>query len=169
VPWAIAGIVPGYLLLGRLTDEQFRPIIGGIALVLIVSQHIFGRIRRETPRFMESWWFAAVIGIMAGVVTMLANAAGPIMTAYLLAMRLPKKEFVGTGAWYYLVVNCLKVPFSADLGLINPMSLKINLAMCPMIVLGALAGVFILKRVPQKYFNAVAELLAAGAAMRLLF
>jgi len=78
---------------------------------------------------MESSWFAAMIGMTAGVTTMLANAAGPVMTAYLLAMRLPKHEFIGTGAWYFLMINCLKVPFSMNLGFINPMSLKINLAM----------------------------------------
>jgi hypothetical protein len=46
-------------------------------------------------------------------------------------MRLPKTEFIGTGAWFFLLVNLIKVPFSADLGLINPMSLKLNLLRPP--------------------------------------
>ena len=168
LPWALAGIVPGYYLLGTVTDAQFRPIIGGIALVLIVLQHIHSRFTTETPSFIQSWYFAAIMGVLAGITTMMANAAGPIMTVYLLAMRLPKHEFIGTGAWYYIIVNCTKVPFSADLGLINPASLKINLIMAPMVVLGALLGVLILKRVPQKYFTTAAEILAAAAAAKLL-
>jgi uncharacterized membrane protein YfcA len=169
LPWAIVGIVPGYLILGRLSDAQFRPIIGGMALVLIVLQHLHRRTNQRTLPFMETKWFAAVVGILAGMVTMMANAAGPIMTVYLLSMRLPKHEFVGTGAWYYLIVNCIKIPFSANLGLINAESLKIDAAMCPMIVVGALLGILILKRLPQKQFCLIAELLAAAASIRLLF
>lgn len=168
LPWALAGILPGYVLLGHLSEAQFRPIIGGIALVLIVLQRLQAWHGKEPPRFVQSWWFAAILGVLAGITTMMANAAGPIMVVYLLAMRLPKTEFVGTGAWYYLIVNVVKLPFSADLGLINPASLRINLHMAPMVIVGALLGILILQRVPQKVFNAVAELLAAAAALRLL-
>ncbi|MBA4387301.1 MAG: hypothetical protein C0404_04925 [Verrucomicrobia bacterium] len=168
LPWAILGIIPGYLLLDKLTDAQFKPVIGGIALVLIVMRHIQARISDKTPKFMESAWFAAIVGVLAGIVTMMANAAGPIMTVYLLAMRLPKNEFIGTGAWYFLILNCIKVPFSSDLGLINPMTLQINLAMFPLVVIGALAGIAVQKRIKQEHFNLVAEILAAAAAVKLL-
>ena len=53
---------------------------------------------------------------LAGSTTMIANAAGPVMTIYLLACRLPKFEFVGTAAWFFFAINLLKVPFSASLG-----------------------------------------------------
>ena len=39
--------------------------------------------------------------------------AGPIFAIYCLAVGLPKLEFVGTGAWFFLIVNAFKVPFSA--------------------------------------------------------
>src|SRR3712207_8501592 len=43
----------------------------------------------DTPRGM---WFVATMGILAGFTTMVANAAGPIMVLYLLAMRLRSEE-----------------------------------------------------------------------------
>jgi hypothetical protein len=115
-------------------------------------------------------WFPIVMGVLAGTTTMMANAAGPIMIIYLLAMRLPKKEFVGTGAWYFLLVNLLKVPFSAspDLGLINAHSLQFNLILSPLIVIGALAGVRLVKYVPQKTFTKWMQILAALGALQLL-
>jgi uncharacterized membrane protein YfcA len=106
---------------------------------------------------------------MAGVTTMMANAAGPIMIIYLLAMKLPKIEFVGTGAWFFFVVNWLKVPFSAKLNLMTAASVKLDLMMLPFIGLGAVIGIFFLKRIPQKAFNAVVQILAATAAIILLF
>jgi len=52
-------------------------------------------------------------GALAGATTMVANAAGPVIMVYLPAMRLPKDEFLGTGAWFFAVVNWVKVPFNA--------------------------------------------------------
>jgi uncharacterized membrane protein YfcA len=41
--------------------------------------------------------------------------------------------------------------------------------MLPFITLGAVAGIFFLKRIPQKAFTAVVQFLAAAAAVKLLF
>jgi uncharacterized membrane protein YfcA len=100
---------------------------------------------------------------------MMANAAGPIMIIYLLAMRLPKIEFVGTGAWFFFVVNWLKVPFSTNLELMTAESVKLDLMMLPFIAAGAVIGIFFLKKIPQKAFTAVVQILAAAAAIKLLF
>ena len=43
---------------------------------------------------------------------MVANAAGPVMSLYLLTARLDKLKFLGTAPWFFLLVNLFKVPFS---------------------------------------------------------
>jgi len=83
-------------------------------------------------------------------------------------MRLPKIEFVGTGAWFFFVVNWLKVPFSANLELMTAESVKLNLMLLPFIAAGAAAGIFFLKRVPQRAFTVMVQILAAAAAIKLL-
>jgi len=90
------------------------------------------------------------------------------MTIYLLAMRLPKAEFIGTGAWFFCLMNIFKVPFSAHLGLINPESLKYNLMLAPAVVAGALLGFIMARRIPQKPFNIAAQVLAAAGALKLV-
>jgi hypothetical protein len=62
---------------------------------------------------------AVAAGVAAGFTTMTANAAGAVMTLYLLAMRVEKLRFIGTSAWFFLIVNVSKVPFSAGLGLFH--------------------------------------------------
>ena len=100
---------------------------------------------------------------------MIANAAGPVMTIYLLSMNMPKEEFVGTGAWFYFIVNLFKLPFSIALGLVTWATLATNLALFPLVLVGSLLGVLAMKRLPQKAFNIVAEALAVAGGVRLFF
>ncbi len=167
MPSAAVGVVIGFLLLDLVNDQQLRPIIGGIVLTMLVLGYLRNRnaSKLEPPKH---WLFPMTMGVLAGVTTMMANAAGPIMVIYLAAMRLPKEQFIGTAAWYFLLLNCFKVPFSASLDLINPQSIQMNLVLLPMIVLGALLGFFVLKRLPQKGFAAVVQILAAVGAISLL-
>jgi uncharacterized membrane protein YfcA len=169
LPAALAGIVAGYFGLKFVNDQQLKPIIGGIVLLMLAVNYWRTRVKGEDGPVPTQWWFAVALGFMAGITTMMANAAGPIMIIYLLAMRLPKVEFVGTSAWFFFVVNWLKVPFSANLDLMTIESVKLNLMMLPFIAIGAVMGIFLLKRIPQKAFNAIVQILAAAAAIKLLF
>lgn len=100
-------------MMGIINDQQLKPIIGIIILVILGLN--YWRNRKANVSVPTGWWFAAGTGLAAGITTMMANAAGPIII-YFLAMRLPKTEFIGTGAWYYLILNWFKVPFSLNLG-----------------------------------------------------
>ena len=171
LPAAFAGIVAGYFGLGLVSDRQLKPIIGIIVLVMLaipIYRNRRAKMKGEEVRIPNQWWFAAGLGFLAGMTTMMANAAGPVMIIYLLAMRLPKVKFVGTSVWFFFVINWLKVPFSANLNLMTAESVKFNLMMLPFIAAGAFAGIFFLKRIPQKTFNIVVQLLAAAAAVKLI-
>jgi uncharacterized membrane protein YfcA len=169
LPPAFAGIVAGYFGLRFVTNAQLGPTIGVIVLVMLAISYWRGRAGDTQARIPTQRWFAAVMGFAAGVTTMMANAAGPVMIIYLLAMRLPKVAFVGTSAWFFFAVNWLKVPFSRNLGLMTRQSVVLDFMMLPCIAAGAVAGIFLLKRIPQKAFNAVVQILAAAAAIKLLF
>lgn len=168
LPPAFAGIVVGYFGLKVVDDDLLKPIIGGIVLAMLGINYWRTRAKDKEAPVPAEWWFVVGLGFMAGVTTMMANAAGPIMIIYLLAMKLPKIEFVGTGAWFFFVVNWLKVPFSAKLDLMTAASVKLDLMMLPFIALGAVIGIFFLKRIPQKAFTAVVQILALAAAIKLL-
>jgi len=165
-PYAFTGIFIGYLLMGKISDEQLRPLIGVIILIMLGLNFLWKK--KSDINLPHKWYFAAILGLIAGITTMMANAAGPIMIIYLLAMNLEKKEFIGTGAWYFFFGNLFKVPFSTKLGLINPYSLKLNLILLPGIICGATAGILLLRKIPTKVFNIVVEVLTVVAAIKLL-
>lgn len=165
-PFAFTGIFIGYLLMERIKDEQLKPAIGIIILVMLGLNYLWKK--KNDITIPQKWYFAAVLGLIAGITTMLANAAGPIMIIYLLAMNLDKKEFVGTNAWYFFIGNLFKVPFSIKLGLINLSSLKLNFILLPGIIIGAITGILILKKIPARLFTIIVEVLTIIAAIKLI-
>lgn len=167
LPWTALGIVAGYFLMGALSDAIFKPLLGGMILVIVALD--LARKAAKMELRAESHVLAAAIGIIAGAFTMIANAAAPVMTIYLLSMKLPKEEFVGTGAWFYFIVNLFKLPFSIALGLVTWSTLAINLELLPLVLVGSLVGVLVMKRLPQKVFNVIAEVLAFAGGIKLFF
>ena len=169
-PWVVLGIVLGCFALDKLSDTQSRRTIGAILLGMIVLQ--IWRQRQPgdlVARLPHTNWFVALTGIAAGFATMTANAAGPLMTLYLLAIGLPKLVLVGTGAWFFLLVNVFKVPFSLHLGLITTDSLWMDLFLLIPMLPGALLGPVMLKRINQSAFETMALVFTILAAIRLLF
>ena len=54
--------------------------------------------------------FAPLTGVASGFATMIGNAAGPIFSLYLLAKGAKKNNYMGTFAWFFLIVNVTKLP-----------------------------------------------------------
>src|ERR1039458_7139204 len=104
-------------------------------------------------RLPHSIWFTALMGLLAGFATVVANAAGPVMVLYLLAIGLPKLVFIGTGAWFFMLVNAFKVPFSVKLGLITRDSLVMDAILVLPLLPGAWLGPRILKHINQAAFE----------------
>jgi len=169
LPWAAAGIVIGYLVMGRINDRLMRPVLGAVVLLMLAGNLWRDLSTRGEAAVPTSLWFAAAAGLLVGVTTMIANAAAPVMMIYLLSMRLPKKEFIGTGAWFFFFVNWIKVPFSASLGLITAQSLLLDAVLAAGVIAGAVAGAFIARRIPEKAFAIVMQALTLAAAIRLFF
>ena len=163
------GIGIGYFFLRGLTNHGFKPLIG-IIVLLLTGLHL---LRQASPGKFQNIprgpWFAWAMGILAGITTMMANAAGPIVTLLFLSLALPKMELVGTGALFFLLVNLFKVPFSLHLGFITAPSLGFNAALVPFVALGIAGGRFLLHRIDQLLFEKLLILLTLLTALHLVF
>lgn len=167
--WPImAGIVAGWAVLWYLPDAAFKPLIGGMVLLMLLLQLLRSRAPLLTGNLAGSTAFTWTGGLLTGLSTMIANAAGPIATIYLLILGLPKREFIATMAWLFLLVNLVKVPFSMHLGLISGGSLTLNLLLVPTVLLGLAVGRAAVMRLPQRPFQIIVLIFAALAAVRLL-
>ncbi len=180
-PAAGLGVVAGYFALGKLDDAPLQKLIGAI-LLLFGGWELGRRFRAwrqpgietsgaETPHIaiFPALFPALLTGFAGGFTTMVANAAGPLMVLYLLATGLPKVQLVGTAAWFFLVLNLFKAPFSVHLGLLNAETLRLIAPLVPFSVGGVLLGRVALRFIPQKSFELVALLLALAAGVRLVW
>jgi uncharacterized membrane protein YfcA len=163
LPSVLPGLLLGVLFVGLVDDTTMRLTIGVVLLGFGVTQ--FVQRWKDTPPEanrlgMHPGW-TVVAGIAAGFTTMAANAGGPVMTMYLIAAGLPMVQMIGTGAWFFLVVNMLKIPLSASLHLITPASLALDLTLVPTLLAGGLVGIWGVRRLRQQQF----ELTAIGAGM----
>lgn len=166
-PWTAAGVLIGYFALDRVSERQARLLIAAIVLGL-VAMHLIRR-RAAGHETEHGAWFAPTIGVMAGFTTLVANAAGPLMVVYMLAMRLPKMDFVGTGAVFFLILNFFKVPFMVHLGLIDGQSFQLNLLLAPLVLAGAWFGRKLVLRIDQCAFENIALALSVVAGLNLLY
>ena len=168
LPPACLGVIAATLFMREIGEQTYKPLIGWTVLALAAMQ--VGRMYRPdwlggVPHTRAAVWS---IGLLAGATTMLANAAGPIITIYCLAVGLPKFEVVGTLAWFFFIINAFKVPFSAGLGLIRVDTLLFNLVLVPAVIAGVFSGRWLLHRLPQRLFNLLMLAFAAIAALRLI-
>ena len=167
MPWALGGIALGVVAVSFIPDSVMKPVLAWIILFMIAFSFVAKYIK-NSEKLPEHWAFSAVFGTSAGFTTYVANAAGPVMAVYLLSMRLPKKEYMGCAAWYFLILNWIKVPFFAMQGRITGTSLMADLAMIPFLVAGAALGIFLLKKLPQRAFELTVQSLAAVGALKML-
>jgi uncharacterized membrane protein YfcA len=159
IPWVLVGIAGGALAL-RLNELIIRRIIG----VIIVGMLLVYLWRRFRPTG-EVEGNPAFYGVCAGFATTLANASGPVMNLYLLTKKLPKEKFVATGAWFFFVVNLLKVPVYASYDLFSWASLLFDLLMVPAVLAGALAGRWLIRHTPQHVFEVLVIALTAVSCL----
>jgi hypothetical protein len=168
MPPAIAGVIVGWLLLDRIDNAVARVVIGWIILGLLAFNFVLRKRREQFLALTEHRGFAQGMGFLAGTVTMIANAAGPVMTVFLLSQRLEKREHLGVFCRFFLFINLFKLPFSNSVGIISGPSLLTNLVLLPGVFLGIFLGWQILKRIPQNAFENTLAILTAFAAIWLI-
>lgn len=185
LPAAVVGVTIGAFLLSRIPSTVFKPFIGVLILALIGLQVWRTRVTagktvvaatEETPKSAPTGAtaqevphnpaFSWTMGILAGVATMLGNAAGGVMTIYLLATKLEKKVFVGTSAVFFFIINVTKTPFSAAAGALTRETLLLDAFLVPVVWIGFFLGKFVLSKMSQKVFE---RWMLGGTALAAVF
>ncbi len=155
IPWALGGILIATVVGRSLSDLTFNRLLGGLVLAGI-SILIWQDIRRSSMKIPDAKWFAALLGLTGGFATMIGNAAGPVMSLYLLSMRLPKNSYIGTGAWFFFIVNLSKVPFHVwSWNTITFHSFLLDIMVIPAIATGAFLGIWVVRLLPERVFRVI--------------
>ncbi len=165
VPWMAVGILIGVFAGKDLDENVFRKIMAVIIILTVII--MLSLELRKSVNIPANPLFGASTGIVAGITTMLGNLAGAFSNLYFLAMRLPKNDFIGTGAWVFLVINLFKLPFQVLYWKnITTTSLQIDLLLLPALAFGFLLGIRLVKIIKDEHYRKVVIVLTLiGAAV----
>lgn len=170
-PAVIAGLLVGFAFLALAGDGVVRRAIG-VILLLMIAVTLWRRWRQSRADAVApapgGLMLAGAYGTLGGFTTMVANAGGPVMSMYFLATRTPVQVFLGTSAWFFAIINMIKVPFLAGLGLFQAPVLLMDAVLAPLVVVGALVGLQVARRMNQRVFDRIVIALTIVGAVYLL-
>jgi uncharacterized membrane protein YfcA len=82
---------------------------------------------------------------------------------------LPSTAFAGTAALFFAAVNLMKVLPYLWLGQFTRAGLGVSLTLLPLAIAATLAGVWVVRRVPQEKFYAIVLVATLGLGVMLLW
>ena len=178
VPAVLAGVGAGALFLHLASNDSTCRLIGVILLILVGVTLLQRRSASRNgpddgsetapPTPASNRLARLVYGSLAGFTTMVANAGGPVTSMYFLACRYPVKAFLGTTAWFFFLVNLVKLPFSVSAGLVNATTLSLTVMAAPVVIVSALTGRRLAERMDQRVFEPIIVALTIVSAIPLL-
>jgi uncharacterized membrane protein YfcA len=168
IPWAVAGVVIGVLVGNQVSGDVFTTLIA-VTVIMGLILMVWQDRRRNRIVVPDYWWFSAIMGMIGGFSTMIGNSAGPIMSIYLLTMYLPKNIFIGTKAWFFMLINLVKVPFHVfSWNTIDWRTFTFDLAVLPALAIGAYIGVRVVRLIPEKGYRILVIATTAVACVVML-
>ncbi|HEX6428095.1 MAG TPA: sulfite exporter TauE/SafE family protein, partial [Niastella sp.] len=164
LPWMVLGILVGVFVGKDLNEALFRKVMASIIVLTVVIILVIEF--RKTVIIPGNKTFTASMGLVSGFTTMLGNLAGAFSNIYFLAMRLPKNDFIGTGAWIFLLINLFKLPFQVFYWKnITATSLLTDLALVPFLILGFWCGIKLVARIKDDLYRQVVIVLTLIGAI----
>jgi uncharacterized protein len=168
-PWAALGVVAGTMAGSYINDHVFKMVMAGTIGLSVIIMLWLEKMSTQAD-IPKSKIFGVGTGIVGGFTSMVGNLAGSVMSVYLLSVRLPKNAFIGTTAWFFLVVNWFKVPFHVfSWHTINVNTVLFDLAMLPLILLGAWLGISIVKALTETMYRWFIIIMTLVAAVGMVF
>lgn len=167
--WAIVGLGVGILIDYLVPSDFFRYLLAFSILISVIVL-LVGQVKKSSNDKPQKGWVAALYGVVGGFATMIGNAAGPIMSVYMLSAKMPKLLFVGTSAWFFMAINYIKLPLQIwAWDNIHYDSVIIGICMIPFIAIGSILGIYLVKVVPEELYRKMVIWITLLSAVALLF
>ena len=168
LPMMVVGVVLGVWLGNDISEALFKQIMAVFILLTVLI--MIWMDRTKTFGIPKHWAFSSFMGLLSGVTSMIGNLAGSFASIYLLAIRLPKNEFIGTAAWLFFIINVFKLPFHLFVWkTVTTETLQLNLVLAPAIIIGFLLGIKLVKVINNELYRKLVLLVTAIGAIIILF
>ena len=152
LPWMMIGVIVGVFVGDAISLIVFKKLMAGIILISAIMMIIFDRIKSE--QIPDNAVFSITMGMGAGFATMIGNLAGAFANLYFLALRFPKKKFIGTAAYLFFFINVFKLPFHIWVWhTISWRSISETIFLYPITIIGFYVGLKLIKYLSNDQFK----------------
>jgi uncharacterized protein len=152
IPGVLVGVLFGVQLIDRFSPRQLNVTIGAISMAFVLFQLAKEKIFAAEGRFAPNHALGVPCGLLAGLASTFANAAGPVISMFLIPQNLPKEIYVGTNALLFCVINWIKLLLFIPQGIVTAETLLHGALYLPLIPIGVGLGVWLNRRVPERLF-----------------
>jgi uncharacterized membrane protein YfcA len=165
LPWALLGLILALWIGVGVNDQQFKHLIAYSVLISLILM-VWNDRKGKNSNLPDHPAFAALFGIMGGFATMIGNVAGPIFAIYLLAQHLPKKNFIGTTAWFFAIINLTKLPMQYFVwNNIHKETILIDLILIPFVMVGAYLGIKLVRTIADQSYRWIVVVITFVSAL----
>ena len=162
LPGSLVGLFIGSALIWWFHHQKSEALASalisieiGIESIFLVSLYWWRQLRGVQKTLMREPMRSHVTGSIAAISSTLAHGAGPIIATYLLPLKLDRQLYVGTCATYFFLLNTGKLPSYWLTGQFEHASPWFAVRFLPVVLVGALCGVWINKRMSDRFFTKI--------------
>lgn len=167
LPGALVGTILGWLLWSVVTDAQVLLAVGIITVLFMLDALL--PIRKRLPDTPPSRGWGAFWGGAAGLTSFISHTGGPPFQIYTLPLGMSPTVYSATTAFFFAIVNTLKlVPFYF-LGTLSVSNLELSAALIPFGLVGVGVGVYLVRRISTKAFYTIAYVLILLLGIKILY
>jgi len=168
LPASLIGIGLGTLMFGYMSAAAVKLVIGVVAVTFTAHHWLGKRLASGTSDNNVPRRYGIAGGAVAGFTSFIAHAGGPPLTMYLLRRPLDRTDFIATSAVFFAVVNYVKLVPYAWLQQLSTDNLLLSLVLAPLAPVGVGIGVWLHRRVSDRFFFAFAYVLLFIVGLRLI-
>ncbi|MDP4594061.1 MAG: sulfite exporter TauE/SafE family protein [Beijerinckiaceae bacterium] len=168
MPGSALGMIIGYFTAATVSDAGVMIMVGVIS-VIFVAHSLLRRSAKDMAPAEPSWVKGNFWGTFSGFTSFIANAGAPPYQVYMIPLKLPPKEFAGTGALYFAILNYIKFFAFMHLGQVSAPNLATSAALFPLAIVATMGGVWLVKRMPLQAFYRIIYALTLAIGLRLIW
>jgi uncharacterized protein len=165
---AVAGTAIGYFTASVVNEALVRLIVGVIALAFAANWWI-GVVQKRAAGGKPGDAAGLFWGTVAGFTSFISHAGGPPYQIYSLPQRLDRELLAGTTAWFFALVNIMKVAPYLMLGQFSRENLTLSVALAPVAIATTILGVWLVRRVDSERFYRIVYALLVLVGVNLIW
>jgi len=174
--FGVIGQIVGWLIFDYLNDQILTGLIGLIAIITAFN-YAWQRIKPLKQSSLEIatavsrriFQRGAIWCGLSGISSFVSLSGGIPAQVFLLPHALARQSFVGTLCVYFFVINIVKIPFYAEIGIFSEETLVVSLWLLLVIPIGVFIGKWLNTHISDQIFYDISHigLVAMGAKLLL--